>query len=69
MVVVVDDSENSELATVDLENQLAVLGERWSTVCKWTENRYEFSDVNVLFFCQDLIYKKAFSSGSSPCFL
>ena len=39
MVVVVDESE-SENATVDLENQLAVLGERWASVCKWTEHRY-----------------------------
>ena len=39
MVVVVDESE-SENATADLEEQLALLGERWSTVCKWTEHRY-----------------------------
>lgn len=39
MVVVVDESEN-ENATADLEEQLAVLGERWSAVCKWTEQRY-----------------------------
>ena len=38
MVVVVDDSSN-ESATADLEEQLAVLGERWSNVCKWTEQR------------------------------
>ena len=38
MVVVVDDSSN-ENATADLEEQLAVLGERWSNVCKWTEQR------------------------------
>ncbi len=39
MVVVVDESEN-ENATADLEDQLAVLGERWSAICKWTEQRY-----------------------------
>ncbi|XP_065057528.1 dystrophin-like isoform X3 [Rhopilema esculentum] len=39
MVVVVDESEN-ENATADLEEQLAVLGERWSAVCKWTEQRW-----------------------------
>lgn len=38
MVVVVDESE-SENATADLEEQLALLGERWSAVCKWTGNR------------------------------
>lgn len=39
MVVVVDESE-SENATADLEEQLALLGERWSMVCKWTEHRF-----------------------------
>lgn len=39
MVVVVDESSN-ESATADLEEQLAVLGERWSNVCKWTEQRW-----------------------------
>lgn len=39
MVVVVDDS-NNESATADLEEQLAALGERWSNVCKWTEQRW-----------------------------
>ena len=38
MVVVVDESE-SDNATADLEEQLALLGERWSAVCKWTGNR------------------------------
>ena len=42
MVVVVDESE-SENATADLEEQLALLGERWSAVCKWTGNRLVFS--------------------------
>ncbi|KAK2570584.1 Dystrophin [Acropora cervicornis] len=39
MVVVVDDGSN-ESATADLEEQLAVLGERWSNVCKWAEQRW-----------------------------
>jgi len=39
MVVVVDESE-SENATADLEEQLALLGERWSAVCKWTGHRF-----------------------------
>ena len=41
MVVVVDEAE-SEDATADLEEQLGVLGERWSVVCKWTEQRSLF---------------------------
>ena len=45
MVVVVDESE-SENATADLEEQLALLGERWSAVCKWTGNRLVFSCSN-----------------------
>ncbi|XP_065653209.1 utrophin-like isoform X2 [Hydra vulgaris] len=39
MVVVVDEAE-SEDATADLEEQLGILGERWSLVCKWTESRW-----------------------------
>lgn len=39
MVVVVDENAG-ENATADLEEQLAVLGERWSSVCKWTEQRF-----------------------------
>ena len=38
MVVVVDDTV-TESASADLEEQLAILGERWSAVCKWTEQR------------------------------
>lgn len=47
MVVVVDESEN-ENATADLEEQLAVLGERWSAVCKWTEQRYLITSLLLL---------------------
>lgn len=39
MVVVVDDNANDN-ATAELEEQLGILGERWSGVCKWTEERY-----------------------------
>jgi hypothetical protein len=39
MVVVVDDNANDN-ATAELEEQLGILGERWSSVCKWTEERY-----------------------------
>jgi len=38
MVVVVDDAAG-ENATADLEEQLAQLGDRWSAVCRWTEQR------------------------------
>ena len=38
MVVVVDDNANDN-ATAELEEQLGILGERWSSVCKWTEER------------------------------
>ena len=49
MVVVVDESEN-ENATADLEEQLAVLGERWSAVCKWTEQRYVWFQLHAGYF-------------------
>ncbi|EDO41099.1 predicted protein, partial [Nematostella vectensis] len=39
MVVVVEDNA-AENVTADLEEQLAVLGERWSGVCRWTEMRW-----------------------------
>ncbi|XP_020893920.1 dystrophin, partial [Exaiptasia diaphana] len=39
MVVVVDDAAG-ENATADLEEQLAQLGDRWSSVCRWTEQRW-----------------------------
>lgn len=43
MVVVVDDNANDN-ATAELEEQLGILGERWSSVCKWTEERYHIGD-------------------------
>ena len=47
MVVVVDESE-SENATADLEEQLALLGERWSAVCKWTGHRFVIIICNLI---------------------
>ncbi|XP_028414557.1 dystrophin-like isoform X10 [Dendronephthya gigantea] len=44
MVVVVDDNANDN-ATAELEEQLGILGERWSSVCKWTEERWELLQV------------------------
>ncbi|XP_065691443.2 utrophin isoform X1 [Patagioenas fasciata] len=38
MVVIVDES-SGESATVILEEQLQRLGERWTAVCRWTEER------------------------------
>ncbi|NXH62961.1 UTRO protein, partial [Rhabdornis inornatus] len=38
MVVIVDES-NGESATAILEEQLQRLGERWTAVCRWTEDR------------------------------
>ncbi|NXE75481.1 UTRO protein, partial [Cochlearius cochlearius] len=38
MVVIVDES-NGESATAVLEEQLQRLGERWTAVCRWTEER------------------------------
>ena len=40
MVVVVDDNA-PDSASADLEEQLAVLGERWAAVCRWAEQRSE----------------------------
>ncbi|XP_058163574.1 utrophin isoform X2 [Dasypus novemcinctus] len=39
MVVIVDEN-SGEGATADLENQLQRLGERWSAVCRWAEQRW-----------------------------
>ncbi|XP_076373889.1 LOW QUALITY PROTEIN: dystrophin-like [Tachypleus tridentatus] len=38
MVVVVDEN-NADSAYLDLEDQLAALGERWAHVCQWVEDR------------------------------
>ncbi|XP_053333050.1 dystrophin isoform X2 [Clarias gariepinus] len=39
MVVVVDES-SGDSATVALEEKLQNLGQRWETICKWTEERW-----------------------------
>jgi len=38
MVVVVDE-ENSEVVYTQMEDQLSALGERWSHICRWKEER------------------------------
>jgi len=38
MVVVVDE-ENSEAVYAQMEDQLSALGERWSHICRWKEER------------------------------
>lgn len=38
MVVVVDE-ENSEAVYTQMEDQLSALGERWSHICRWKEER------------------------------
>lgn len=38
MVVVVDE-ENSEAVYAQMEDQLSALGERWSHICQWKEER------------------------------
>ncbi|XP_062866503.1 dystrophin isoform X2 [Trichomycterus rosablanca] len=39
MVVVVDEN-NGDSATAALEEKLQTFGERWATICKWTEDRW-----------------------------
>ncbi|XP_016848209.2 dystrophin isoform X5 [Anolis carolinensis] len=46
MVVVVDEASGDK-ATVALEQQLQHLGNRWATICRWTEDRW-FLLQNVL---------------------
>lgn len=40
MVVVVDE-ENSEAVYTQMEDQLSALGERWSHICQWKQERYQ----------------------------
>ncbi|XP_071563429.1 dystrophin, isoforms A/C/F/G/H isoform X11 [Temnothorax nylanderi] len=40
MVVVVDE-ENSEAVYAQMEDQLSALGERWSHICRWKEERHQ----------------------------
>ncbi|XP_060096541.1 utrophin isoform X3 [Heteronotia binoei] len=48
MVVIVDEN-SGESATVLLEEQLQKLGERWTAVCRWTEERWlKLQEINIL---------------------
>ncbi|XP_032999821.1 utrophin isoform X2 [Lacerta agilis] len=48
MVVIVDEN-SGESATAILEDQLQVLGERWTAVCRWTEERWlKLQELNIL---------------------
>ncbi|XP_036078207.1 utrophin isoform X2 [Rousettus aegyptiacus] len=48
MVVIVDEN-SCESATAVLEDQLQKLGERWTAVCKWTEERWSrLQEINIL---------------------
>uniref|UniRef100_A0A2D4NZX4 Calponin-homology (CH) domain-containing protein n=1 Tax=Micrurus surinamensis TaxID=129470 RepID=A0A2D4NZX4_MICSU len=48
MVVVVDEA-SGDRATIALEQQLQLLGNRWATICRWTEDRW--------FVLQDVLRK------------
>ncbi|XP_010192056.1 PREDICTED: utrophin-like, partial [Mesitornis unicolor] len=53
MVVIVDES-SGESATAILEEQLQRLGERWTAVCRWTEERrVKLQEIQLLW--QDLL--------------
>ncbi|XP_054855344.1 utrophin isoform X2 [Eublepharis macularius] len=48
MVVIVDEN-SGESATAILEEQLQKLGERWTAVCRWTEERWlKLQEINIL---------------------
>ncbi|XP_055982404.1 utrophin isoform X1 [Sorex fumeus] len=48
MVVIVDEN-SGESATAVLEDQLQKLGERWTAVCRWTEERWNrLQELNLL---------------------
>ncbi|XP_074043871.1 utrophin-like isoform X2 [Macrotis lagotis] len=48
MVVIVDEN-SGESATAILEDQLQKLGERWTAVCRWTEERWNrLHEIDVL---------------------
>lgn len=48
MVVIVDEN-SGESATAVLEEQLQKLGERWTAVCRWTEERWNrLQEINML---------------------
>ncbi|XP_039384572.1 utrophin isoform X4 [Mauremys reevesii] len=53
MVVIVDEN-SGESATAVLEEQLQRLGERWTAVCHWTEERWmKLQDIQILW--QELV--------------
>ncbi|XP_054554137.1 utrophin [Talpa occidentalis] len=48
MVVIVDENSGDSATTV-LEDQLQKLGERWTAVCRWTEERWNrLQEINML---------------------
>ncbi|XP_057617768.1 utrophin isoform X1 [Chionomys nivalis] len=48
MVVIVDEN-SGESATAVLEDQLQKLGERWTAVCRWTEERWNrLQEISIL---------------------
>ncbi|KAM6186049.1 utrophin [Rhynchocyon petersi] len=48
MVVIVDEN-SGESTTAVLEDQLQKLGERWTAVCRWTEERWNrLQEINIL---------------------
>nr|XP_021548939.1 utrophin [Neomonachus schauinslandi] len=48
MVVIVDEN-SGESTTALLEDQLQKLGERWTAVCRWTEERWNrLQEINIL---------------------
>ncbi|KAL8186123.1 UNVERIFIED_CONTAM: hypothetical protein K2H54_064564, partial [Gekko kuhli] len=61
MVVIVDEN-SGESATALLEEQLQKLGERWTAVCRWTEERWlKLQEINILW--QGLLEEQAMVLG------
>ncbi|NXW19268.1 UTRO protein, partial [Circaetus pectoralis] len=61
MVVIVDES-SGESATAILEEQLQRLGERWTAVCRWTEERQvKLQEIQLLW--QELLEEQVSSSS------
>ncbi|XP_014483281.1 PREDICTED: dystrophin-like [Dinoponera quadriceps] len=58
MVVVVDE-ENSEAVYAQIEDQLSALGERWSHICQWKEERRQrLESISTLWHSVTDDYKK-----------
>ncbi|XP_025153925.1 dystrophin isoform X7 [Harpegnathos saltator] len=58
MIVVVDE-ENSEAVYAQMEDQLSALGERWSHICQWKEERRQrLESVSTLWHSVTDDYKK-----------